>query len=312
MQKTKLLALVGPTAVGKSAVALALAASLDGEVISCDSMQVYRQMDIGTAKAGPAERRMIPHHMLDLVDPDYDYTVAEYQQQARRSIEDVARRGRLPLLVGGSGLYYQAVADNYDFLPLSGQAELRRELEQRAQREGLEALYAELQTIDPAYADKISANDRKRIIRALEVFHLSGQPFSQTQRARESGYELLCIGLAMERPLLYRRIEERVERMLADGLIAEVDALRRQGYGLHNKALNSLGYRQVLLWQEGRLNYEAMVDAIKTETRRFAKRQMTWFKRDPRIHWIDCGAAPDAEQLKKKIIRLLTEQGFIV
>ncbi|MDO4540398.1 MAG: tRNA (adenosine(37)-N6)-dimethylallyltransferase MiaA, partial [Syntrophomonadaceae bacterium] len=241
-----------------------------------------------------------------------DYTVAEYQKQAQGCIEDIQSRGKLPILTGGSGLYYQAVVDNYDFLPLDGQPEVRRRLEQRGKREGLQALYGTLKEVDPIYAGIIGGNDRKRIIRALEVYEITGKPFSQTQRKQSPNYDLISIGLTMERALLYERIESRVDRMLSDGLLEEVEALRRRGYSLRHKALNSLGYRQTLQYLEGKIGYDDMVNRIKMESRRFAKRQLTWFKRDERIQWIGVAADDDTDDIYKKISNILAKELFLM
>ena len=308
----KLLGIIGPTAVGKSAVAIELACGHPAEIVSCDSMQVYRGLDIGTAKTGERERREVPHHLLDIVDPEGDFTVADYQIKARAAIMEIQQRGKLPILVGGSGLYYQAVVDHYDFVPLPGQPILRQQLEQRANQAGISSLYQELQQIDPDYALKIGPNDRKRIIRGLEVYLLTGTPFSQTQRKRESGYDLLIIGLTLEREELYRRIETRVDLMLEQGLVNEVAALKQSGYDLSCKSMNSLGYRQVQMYLNGALSYDQMVTDIKKESRRFAKRQITWFKRDHRIQWIDCGLYDQPQVIVKKIEYLMAQKQYFV
>lgn len=304
----RLLALVGPTAVGKSEISLQVAEKMGADIISCDSMAVYRSMDIGTAKPGPAERQRVTHHMIDLIDPDDDFTVADYQRQVKGLIARLNNRGRLPLLTGGTGLYYQAVADDYDFFPVESLGPVRQSLEQQCAGSGLGLLYERLQEVDPQYALKIGRNDRKRIIRGLEVYELTGQPFSSLQTSRSGAYHLAAVGLRLERNLLYHRIEQRVDRMLAQGLVGEVEELRSQGYHAGLKSMQALGYRQVCAYLEGRLDYEAMVRAIKDETRRFAKRQYTWFSRDRRIRWIDMGGSEDNGPLVERICDIMDGQ----
>jgi len=296
----KLAALVGPTAVGKTELAIPLAQRLNGEILSCDSMQVYRGMDIGTAKASPEEQALVPHHLIDIVDVDHNFTVAEYQQRARQLIEDINQRGKIPLLVGGTGLYYQAVVDNYSFYPMATRQDIRKQLQAEVAEKGLPELYTRLQEIDPDYATKISPQDEKRIIRALEVFALTGIPFSKQQTRQRNTYTLAAVGLYLNRETLYQRINERVDKMLARGLIDEVRKFRGQGYGLDNNAMQALGYKQVIYYLEGLMSYEEMVEAIKKETRRFAKRQYTWFKRDERIKWFDV-SQDSQEALVEKI-----------
>jgi len=296
----KLAALVGPTAVGKTELAIPLAQRLNGEILSCDSMQVYRGMDIGTAKASPEEQALVPHHLIDIVDVDHNFTVAEYQQRARQLIEDINQRGKIPLLVGGTGLYYQAVVDNYSFYPMATRQDIRKQLQAEVAEKGLPELYTRLQEIDPDYATKISPQDEKRIIRALEVFALTGIPFSNQQTRQRNTYTLAAVGLYLNRETLYQRINERVDKMLARGLIDEVRKFRGQGYGLDNNAMQALGYKQVIYYLEGLMSYEEMVEAIKKGTRRFAKRQYTWFKRDERIKWFDV-SQDSQEALVEKI-----------
>ena len=296
----KLAALVGPTAVGKTELAIPLAQRLNGEILSCDSMQVYRGMDIGTAKASPEEHALVPHHLIDIVDVDHNFTVAEYQQRARQLIEDINQRGKIPLLVGGTGLYYQAVVDNYSFYPMATRQDIRKQLQAEVAEKGLPELYTRLQEIDPDYATKISPQDEKRIIRALEVFALTGIPFSKQQTRQRNTYTLAAVGLYLNRETLYQRINERVDKMLARGLIDEVRKFRGQGYGLDNNAMQALGYKQVIYYLEGLMSYEEMVEAIKKGTRRFAKRQYTWFKRDERIKWFDV-SQDSQEALVEKI-----------
>lgn len=300
----KLLAIVGPTAVGKTTLSIALAQQINAEIISCDSMQVYRGMDIGTAKATEEERKTIPHHMIDIVDPDVNFTVADYQRLAREEILRLNQVGKPALLVGGTGLYYQALVDDFNFFPIESHYQVRNKWEIVCQEKGLEFLFQELLRVDPVYAQKVGVNDRKRIIRALEVWELTGEPFSQLQRKNQDSNQLLVAGLFMDRETLYRRIEARVDSMMEEGLIDEVLGLREKGYDLRLKSMNSLGYKQTFSYLDGMLNYQEMLHEIKRETRHFAKRQLTWFRKDQRIAWIDVGQDQPEDLLAKIRARL--------
>ena len=296
----RLAAIVGPTAVGKSEVAVMVAEKLRGEILSCDSMQVYRGLDIGTAKATPEQRARVPHHLIDLVDPDVPYSVADYQREAKALIEDLNRQGRLPILVGGTGLYYQAVVDDYQLSPLLADPEVRRQLEHEADQ-GLERLYQELQKVDPESTRIIKPSDRKRIIRALEVYRITGKPFSEFQTRNRERYRLAAVGLLAPRAELYRRIEERVDRMMRLGLVEEVRHLYAKGYDSSLNAMQALGYKQILRHLKGETTLEQAVAEIKKETRRYAKRQMTWFRKDKRIFWLDVTEYKETEGLVRKI-----------
>lgn len=284
---TTVCALVGPTAVGKSSVAIEVAEAIGAEIVSVDSMQVYRGMDIGTDKASTELRDLVAHHVLDLFDASHDLTVAEFQRAARTAIEDVAGRGRVPLLVGGSGLYFRAVVDDLDFPPRS--PEVRTSLEGRVERDGAEALYAELRRLDPIAADRIEPNNTRRIVRALEVIELTGRPFSANTawERYESRYELRAAGLERPRDELYARISDRVDRMLERGLIQE--ARRLDERGMSTTARQALGYKQILA--AGAHADEAGVrDEIVRATKRFARRQLSWFRADPRLVWFEASA----------------------
>ncbi|MEN6461690.1 MAG: tRNA (adenosine(37)-N6)-dimethylallyltransferase MiaA [Syntrophomonas sp.] len=296
-----LAAVVGPTAAGKTDISLELARRLNGEIISCDSMQVYRGMDIGTAKVSIQERSLVPHHMIDLVDPDYNFTVADYQKITKELIKTINSRGKIPILVGGTGLYYQSVVDDYNFFPIEYQINARRKWETICDQKGLDYLYKYLQEVDPEYANVISCNDQKRIIRALEVFYLTGEQFSRFQVKNTGKYNLAVVGVFLERPQLYYRIEERVDQMLDNGLLEEVKYLRAKGYDVTLKSMQALGYKQVFYFLEGMVTWDEMVKEIKRETRRFAKRQFTWFNKDKRICWFDPNKCPDRKDFIKNI-----------
>jgi len=302
-----LLVLVGPTAAGKTGVSIALAGRLGGEVVSADSMLVYRGMDIGTAKPTPDERRGIPHHMIDIVDPDENYSVALYQRQARACIADIHRRGRLPLLVGGTGLYVRAVIDQYTFTPAGIDPEFRRRMQELADREGPAAVHRRLAATDPAAAAVIHPNNLKRVIRALEVYRLTGRSITSFRdREGVSGglYRPVVFGLTMERPALYRRIEARVDEMLRRGLLAEVQGLLARGYSPALPAMQGLGYKEMAAHLRGEYTLEEAVALLKRNTRRFAKRQFTWFRADARIIWLDVGKYAGPEECAEEIALL--------
>ncbi|MEN6325490.1 MAG: tRNA (adenosine(37)-N6)-dimethylallyltransferase MiaA [Syntrophomonas sp.] len=297
----KLAAIVGPTAVGKTSTSIKVAQTINAEIISCDSMQIYKDMNIGTAKASPDEQAMVPHHLIDFVKPDEDFSVAQYQKIAKQLVCDLNAVDKVPLLVGGTGLYFQSLVDDYAFFPLESRQKVRDRLNQIIEDRGMDFVYKHLASIDPVYAAKISANDQKRIVRALEVYELTGESFSSQQRKRENTYNLALVGLYLERPALYKRIDLRVDEMLKGGLIEEVQTLREQGYDLSLNSMQALGYKQVYNYLEGFISGEQMSEEIKRETRRYAKRQYTWFNKDKRIHWINVQEYPNDDELARKI-----------
>lgn len=304
----KLAAIVGPTAAGKSDIAIQVAQMIGAEIISCDSMQVYRGMDIGTAKVTREEQQLVKHHLIDIVGVDSEYNVAEYQKSAKELIADINQREKIPLLVGGTGLYYQSVVDDYQLFPLESTAAVRSKYVEECQVKGIGHLYQKLQSIDPVYAEKISPNDQKRIVRALEVYELTGRPFSHFQVKRENTYQFAAAGLYLERSILYQRIENRVEEMFRLGFIDEVESLIRSGYNLEHKPMHALGYKQVFNYLKGFITREEMLEEIKRETRHYAKRQFTWFNRDPKITWFDAGKYSDRKELAGKISEFLEGQ----
>jgi len=304
----KLAAIVGPTAVGKSGAAIELAKRIDGEIISCDSMQVYRGLDIGTAKATIEERQTVPHHLIDVADIEEDYNAARYQKEARQAIEAITERGKLPILVGGTGLYYQALVDEYYFLPMHFKQEVRDKWNNEINKRGLDDVYSYLRSIDPQYAQKIAPNDQKRIIRAIEVYELTGIPFSRQQKRNSNAYDLAVVGLNMERSELYKRIDCRVDIMLENGWIEEVRSLLNMGCSTKANALQALGYQQIIWYLQGLLSQKEMVREIKKETRNYAKRQLTWFRRDRRIFWINIETRDKTEIIVEKIFDYLEGQ----
>ncbi len=287
-----LIVLVGPTAVGKTATAVGVCREYRGEIISADSRQIYRKLDIGTAKPTRDEQAAVPHHLIDVIDPDRTLGVAEYQARAYAAIQDVLRRGGVPFLVGGSGQYVRAVVQGWSVPRVPPDYELRTQLEAEARRLGAEGFHARLAAVDPAAAARIDPRNVRRVMRAMEVFLKTGVPISRQQRAQPPPYRVLQIGLTMPRQQLYERIDARVERMMADGLLAEVRELTAQGYGLDLPAMSGLGYRQLGHHLTGQLCLEEAVQLIKKETRRFVRRQYNWFRLiDPDICWVDASGA---------------------
>lgn len=283
--KERVAALVGPTAVGKTEISLQLAERLDAEIVSVDSMQIYRDMDIGTAKATAEEQRRVRHHLLDLREPEHPLTVVEFQSEARAAIADIHGRGRLPLLVGGSGLYFRAVVDDLNFPPRA--QEVRDALEEEAERIGVEALHERLHTLDPEAASRIEPGNVRRTIRALEVIEITGRQFSENDswERYESRYHLAVAGLSRPREELYERVAARVDRMIAEGFVEEARALEER---LGLTARRALGYKQILDAPGAPL--QEMRDEIVRATKRFARRQESWFRADPRIRWFDASA----------------------
>lgn len=282
-----LLVVCGPTASGKTRLSIDLAKRFGGEVVSADSMQVYRRMDIGTAKPTLREREGIPHHLLDILEPGELFSVADYTNRARKAIADIFSRGALPILAGGTGLYLSSVIDNIQYAEMPQDDQLRQSLRMRAQEEGGQPLLLELRDCDPELAAKLHPNNVGRIIRGLEVYRLTGTPLSQWQRRSREGvspYRLCMIGLSFrDRSLLYGRINRRVDEMLAAGLTEEARSLWREGGG--GTAGQAIGYKELYGCFEGKARPEEAIEQIKRETRRYAKRQLTWLRRDDRIHW---------------------------
>ena len=281
------IAVVGPTAAGKSELSLTLARTLGGEVVNADSMQLYQGMDIGTAKLTEPERAGVPHHLLDVWPVTRTANVAEYQQLARRVIDDIRSRGRTPILVGGSGLYVRAAIDKLQFPGTD--AEIRAGLERELERTSAAVMHARLAALDPAATAAILPTNGRRIVRALEVIELSGRPFSATLPGYESVYRVIQLGVAMPRPELDRRIAKRVDRMRQLGLVDEVRRLERDGLRDGFTASRALGYAQVLGFLAGDWPEDSAFAQTVTATRRFVRRQESWFQRDPRVSWIPAG-----------------------
>ncbi|MDE7299614.1 MAG: tRNA (adenosine(37)-N6)-dimethylallyltransferase MiaA [Lachnospiraceae bacterium] len=289
-ERRPLIVLTGPTAVGKTKLSLSLARAVNGEIISADSMQVYRGMDIGTAKIAREEREGIPHHLIDVLEPEEEFNVVLFQKLAGQAMEGIYSRGRIPVLVGGTGFYIQAVTNAVDFTESETDTEYRRQLEQLAAERGAAALHELLAQADPAAAAQIHENNIKRTIRALEYHRQTGGKISEhnaLQRSRSSPFELYYFVLTAPREVLYERIDRRVDEMLAAGLCDEVRRLRERGCARSLVSMQGLGYRELFAWLKGELTLEEAADRIKRNTRHFAKRQLTWFKREKQVIWLD-------------------------
>ena len=278
-----LIVIEGPTSAGKSDIAVLVAKALDGEIISADSMQVYRGMDIGTGKIRPEEMGGIPHFLLDIADPEDAFDLARYKELAKEAVLDVWRRGKVPVLCGGTGFYIQAVVKDIDFSSASPSEEYRRELEEFAESEGNDALHAILKEKDPEAAAAIHPNNRKRVIRALEFLHETGEKISEKNRSdkeQASPYDAMIFFIDMDRADLYRKIEKRVDLMLEAGLVEEVRSLQARGLTRNDVSMQGLGYKEILAYLEGETTLEEAVRVLKRDTRHFAKRQLTWFRHD--------------------------------
>jgi tRNA dimethylallyltransferase len=293
-----LLVIVGPTAAGKTALAVRLAQALDGEIISADSRQIYRRMDIGTAKPSAEEQAAAPHHMLDIVNPDQVLTAAQYQRMAYALVAEIRGRARLPMLVGGTGQYVHAVVEGWSIPEVAPQPALRSRLEARAAAEGAGALHAYLATLDAVAAGRIDYRNVRRVIGALEVCLVTGQPISELQRKSPPPYQVYQLGVTRPRPELYARIDARVDAMLAAGLVDEVRRLVDSGYSWDLPSMTGLGYRQLGAYLRAELSLADALAVIKKQTRRFVHQQATWFRPDdPVIHWVDPGAVSLSEIL---------------
>ena len=304
MPAPPLIAIVGPTAVGKSALAINLAREFRGEIVSADSRQVYRGMDIGTAKPSATDRQAVAHHLLDLVNPNESFTLAEYQRLAYAVIAQIHARGNVPFLVGGTGLYVRAVLEGLTIPRVLPDPAQRQELE----RQDAATLYARLSQLDPRAAAKIDPRNKRRVIRALEVCQATGQPISELQTARAPDYRILRIGLTMPREQLYARINARVDQMIAAGLIEEVRALLARGYAANLPAMSGLGYRHIAAYLNGTLTRDEAIRLLKRDTRRFVHHQYSWFRLDdPRIRWYNLAESSEAD-LRAAVAEFLAEQ----
>jgi tRNA dimethylallyltransferase len=283
--KPKIIAIVGPTASGKTTLSISLAKKYHGEIISADSRQIYRDMDIGTAKSRISEREKIPHHLLDIKYPNEEYTVADYKRDAIAAIEDILCREKLPILVGGTGLYIDAVIDNLDIPKIKADPELRATIEKDIAEHGLVAVFKKLVDRDPEAAYVVDPKNPRRVVRALEVAILTGEPFTAQRKKNEPLFDTLKIGIDLPSEILHERIDLRIDLMLQDGLVTEVEYLVKK-YGASCTAFDAIGYREIIDYLDGKISLEQATDIIKHNTWHYAKRQMTWFGKDKNIHWI--------------------------
>ena len=288
--KKPLIVLTGPTAVGKTKLSIALAKAVNGEIISADSMQVYRYMDVGSAKITPDEMDGVPHHLVDVLDPTEDFNIVLFQQLAKKSMEEIYSKGRIPILVGGTGFYIQALTRDIDFTQSEQDDSYRKELEALAAEKGNTFLHDMLAAVDPKSAEDIHENNVKRVIRALEFYKQNGTRISEhneEQKEHVSPYNLAYFVLNAPRPLLYERIDARVDEMLKNGLVEEVKNLQRMGCHREMVSMQGLGYKEILSWLGGEYPYEEAIRILKRDTRHFAKRQLTWFRREGEVTWVD-------------------------
>ncbi len=303
-KEKKVIIIVGPTASGKTHISLRLARQVKGEIVSADSRQIYKYMNIGTAKPSPEELQTVPHHCIDIKEPDEFFNAGRYGKLSRFIVSDILKRNKLPIVVGGSGLYIRALVDGIfegEYRNTSIREKLKKELTQK----GAHELYARLCQIDPLSAEKIHPHDTKRLIRALEVYELSGVPISKIQErfTKKGDFTPLFFGLYWPRKILYQRLEERVDAMMEVGFMAEVENLLSRGYSPELNSLDSLGYREIISFLKGKLAYSKMVEEIKKNTRRFAKRQLTWFRKESRIQWIDLSTYVDVQEVVDEIVK---------
>lgn len=291
MEKKPLVILTGPTAVGKTKLSIALAKTIGGEIISADSVQVYRHMDIGSAKITETEKENVTHHLIDVLEPTEEFDIVRFQMLAKQAMEEIYGRGHIPILVGGTGFYIQSVVYDIDFSGHDEQSRLRERLtEQAATPEGIHALHEKLREVDPVSADCIHENNRKRVIRALEFYEENGVPISAhnaAQREKQSPYAFCYFVLNDRREILYERIDQRVDEMMEQGLLSEVAELKRRGCTRDMVSMQGLGYKELLAYLDGNIALEEAVYRIKRDTRHFAKRQITWFKREKEVIWLD-------------------------
>ena len=305
--KNKVLIIAGPTAVGKTNLSIELAKKLNGEIVSTDSMQIYKYMDIGSAKITKEEMDGVKHHMIDVVDPDTPFSVAEYKNLASKCIEDIISRGKLPILVGGTGLYINALTCNMDFTEAESDIEYRKELEELADKYGNEYIHKMLKDIDEKSYNDIHYNNRKRVIRALEVYKLTNKPFSSFNIGDElynGPYDVKYFVLNMDREKLYDRINLRVDIMIKNGLIEECIRLKNMGYTSSMQSMQGIGYKEIFYYLENKISLNEAIELIKKGSRNYAKRQLTWFRRDPRAIFLDKDTL-DEKEIFSKITSLL-------
>ena len=302
--KKKILVIGGPTAVGKTELSIELAKRLNGEIISADSMQIYKYMDIGSAKVSKEEMNGVVHHLIDVVDPSVNFSVADYKEQGEKAIKEIISRGKLPIIVGGTGLYINSLTCNMNFTEAEKDEEYRKDLDKLANEHGNNYIHEMLKDIDPISYKEIHANNRKRVIRALEVYKLTGKPFSSYNAGEDfykSEYDVHYYVLTMDREKLYERINLRVDIMMEKGLLEECIKLKEMGYTSSMQSMQGIGYKEILYYLEGDVKLQEAINMIKQGSRNYAKRQLTWFRRDPRVTFLDKDKLSYVEILEKVI-----------
>ena len=314
MERKPFVVLTGPTAVGKTALSIELAKAISGAIISADSMQVYKHMDIGSAKIMPEEMEGIRHYLVDEFEPDEEFHVARFVERAKECLNEIYREGKLPIIVGGTGFYIQALLYDVNFSEQNTNTEYRKELEYLAEEKGAEYLHKMLKEVDAASAEAIHANNRKRVIRALEFYHLTGTKISEhneTEKQKTSPYNFAYFVLTDNRKHLYERIEKRVDMMIKNGLVEEVQKLKDMGYHREMVSMQGLGYKEILDYLDGKMTLEEAVSLIKKKTRHFAKRQLTWFRRERDVIWFDKEKYEyNEEHILRDMIKILEEKGI--
>lgn len=311
--KKPLIILTGPTAVGKTELSIQLAKAVNGEIISADSMQVYKEMNIGSAKIQPEEMKGVPHYLVDEIEPEEEFNVVRFQTMAKNAMKTIYQKGKIPVIVGGTGFYIQALLYDIDFTDTTEDFDYRRELEQLAQEKGNEFLHEMLRKVDPKAAQEIHENNRKRVIRALEYYRDTGKQISkhnEQQRQNESPYQFAYFVLNRDRRELYRRIDQRVDQMMKQGLLEEVKRLKERGCTSNMVSMKGLGYKELLDYLNGMNSLEEAVRIIKRDTRHFAKRQLTWFKREKEVDWIELDGKTE-QQVLEEIQMICKEKGIL-
>ena len=313
-KKPPLILIVGPTGVGKTAASVYVAKSLNAEIISCDSMQIYKYMDIGTAKVTPEEARGIVHHMTDIISPLEKFSVCDYVKLAKEAAKDIYEKGKPAIMVGGTGLYADSFVKDIDYTETETDVNLRASLKEYADRYGCEALHAELKKIDPESADAIHPNNVKRVIRAIEYYRLSGEKISEHNektKNKPSPYNYIYIGFTRDRNDLYENINKRVDMMMENGLANEVMKLYKMGCRRSHTSMQAIGYKEMLWYINGKATFDEAVEILKKNSRRYAKRQLTWFNKNKEIHWINLTDVTDSKAAAEKCLKIIKENGVL-
>lgn len=308
--KPSIIVIAGPTAVGKTAISIKVATQINGEIVSCDSMQLYKHMNIGSAKPTKEQLAMVHHHLIDVIDPKESFSVARYQQLAKEAIKSIFDRGKVPVITGGTGLYLNSLLYDMDFGANQGDDSYRNSLFEIAKNQGNDALFARLKDVDPKAAERIHPNNVKRVVRAMEVVHFNGQGLADFASVSQTtkDYDAIMIGLTRDRSELYRRIDERVDQLIAEGLLDEVNTLRKMGFTSADIAMKGIGYKELIDCLDGIYDLTTAIDLVKKNTRHYAKRQITWFKRYKEMQWFNLSEDLTEEQSMEKIMTWLNKK----